>query len=154
MAYSVGAKEVSKYIPRHDLWRARFEKAIDDAKQRPFNWDGNECVIGLCANVILAITGTDLAAEYRGKFKDALSAARLMKQMGFDNIADLTASFLEEYERGPSQAKIGDLVAIPDDTPFGYSLGVVNGERVFVLTETGMGTVDLLSATRAFRVGG
>lgn len=150
----MGAEEVTVRTPRHDLWRARFEKVIDDTKAKPFTWDGHECVIGLCANTILAITGIDLAKEYRGKFNDARSAARLMKNMGFENIADLVASFLEEYEGGPSQAKIGDIVAIPDDTVFGYGLGVVNGERVFVLSETGMGTVDLLMATRAFRVGG
>lgn len=145
---------MTQRIPRHDLWRARFEAVIDDVKARPFDWSSHECVIGLCANTIQAITGVDLAAEYRGKFHDALSAARVMKGAGFSNLGDLAASFLEEYEGGPAQAKIGDIVAIPDDTVFGYSLGVVNGERVFVLTEHGMGTVDLLTATRAFRVGG
>ncbi len=34
-----------------------------------------------------------------------------------------------------------------------YALGVVNGERIFVLRETGLGTVDLLDAKRAFKVG-
>jgi hypothetical protein len=74
-----------------------------------------------------------------------------MRQAGFRNLADMVAVMLPEIH--PSEARIGDIAAIEIDTPFGYALGVVNGERVFVLREDGMGTVDLLDAKRAFRVG-
>ena len=43
--------------------------------------------------------------------------------------------------------------AIPADDGFGFTLGVVNGERIFVLRPDGFGTVDLLAAGRAFRIG-
>ena len=52
-----------------------------------------------------------------------------------------------------SQAMLGDVAEVPDESPFGHALGIVNGERLLVMREDGIGTVDLLSATRAFRVG-
>ena len=50
---------------------------------------------------------------------------------------------------------IGDIAAIPVDGPFGYALGVVSGARIFVFGAAydRLGTVDLLTAKRAFRVG-
>ncbi len=134
-------------------WRARFEAAIDEIKSKPFDWKDNECVVGLCAKVTLAITGVDLAAQYRGTFDSAETAYKVMRRAGFDNLADLVASFLPEYAEGPCRAKIGDIVAIPMDSKFKFALGVVNGERVFVLMPDGIGTVDLLDAKRAFMVG-
>jgi hypothetical protein len=134
-----------------DGWRARFEAAVDEIKHRPFQWGEHDCGPGLAGAIVLAITGIDCAAQYRGTYDSAASAVRTMRDHGFENLGDLVAAMLPEIH--PSMAKIGDIVAIPDQTPFGFALGVVNGERVFVLRETGMGTVDLLAASRAFKVG-
>ncbi len=98
---------------------------------------------------MLAITGVDCAAQFRGEYSTAAGALKTMKAAGFDNLADLVATMLPEIH--PSQAHIGDIAAIPHEGPFGYALGVVNGERIFVLRETGLGTVGLLDAKRAFR---
>ncbi len=132
-------------------WRARLEMAIDDIKSKPFSWENNECGTGLVGNIVLAITGEDAAAPYRGAYNDAASALRTMKDAGFDNLADLVGSILPEILI--SEAKIGDIAAIKMKSPFGYALGVVNGERVFVLMEEGIGTVDLLECERAYKVG-
>ena len=138
-------------MERLPKWRARLEAAIDDIKSKPFSWEDNECVTGLAGKVILAVTGEDPTKPYQGKYNDSVSALRVMRQTGFKNLGDLTASILPEIH--PSQAKIGDIAAIKMDSPFGYALGVVNGERVFVLMENGIGTVDLLECQRAFKVG-
>ncbi|MNL80509.1 hypothetical protein D3C87_2073860 [compost metagenome] len=53
----------------------------------------------------------------------------------------------------PSEARVGDIAAIDVGGPIGHALGVVNGERIFVLGETGIGTVDLLKAAMCFKVG-
>ncbi|MET3602224.1 DUF6950 family protein, partial [Martelella mangrovi] len=47
----------------------------------------------------------------------------------------------------------GDVAAIPSNDGFGFTLGIVNGERIFVLRPEGFGTVDLLAASRAFSIG-
>lgn len=138
-------------MARSSQWRRKFEAVIDDIKSRPFSWEDNECATGLVGRVVKAVTDQDLAAEYRGTFKDAAGALRVMKKAGFDDLADMVGSILPEIH--PSQAKIGDIAAIKMDSPFGHALGVVNGERVFVLMEGGIGTVDLLECGRAFKVG-
>lgn len=133
-------------------WRARFEAAVDEIKHRPFDWaTQHDCGPGLAGRLVLALTGTDVAAPWRGRYTTRAGAIRAMQESGFATLADLVASLLPEIR--PAQARIGDLAAFPMDTPFGHALGVVNGERVFVLKENGIGTMGLLQATRAFRVG-
>ncbi|NEI70950.1 hypothetical protein GR212_15305 [Rhizobium lusitanum] len=138
-------------LTRVDDWRRRFAEEIDRMWRTPFNWDGHDCVVGLAGNMALAITGVDCAAEYRGTYKTAAGALKVMRAAGFENIGDMVASFLPEVH--PSLAHVGDIAAIPVESPFGYALGVVNGERIFVLMPNGVGTVDLLDAKRAFKVG-
>lgn len=132
-------------------WRVRFEAEIDAMWRTPFAWGTHDCGPGLAGRMVEAVTGADLAAEYRGRYKTAKGALGVMRRAGFTSLADVAASMLPEIH--PSQAKIGDIAAVETDTPFGFALGVVNGERVFVLHPAGVATVDLLSCKRAFRVG-
>lgn len=138
-------------LTRIELWRKPFETVLDEIKADPFNWDGNDCVTGLIGKVVMTLTGEDVVAEHRGKYKDAKGAIAYLKRLGHDDLADMVATVLPEIP--VSMAQIGDIVAIPGDKQFKYALGVVNGERVFVMTEAGVGTVDLLDAKRAFKVG-
>lgn len=141
-------------MKRQDGWRKRLERAIDEIRYAGFDWQAqHDCALGLAGRAVHAITGEDVIAPWRGKYKSRKGALLAMKRVGFDNIADAVASILPEIPEGPCMAQIGDIVAFPSDGPFGYSLGVVNGERVLVLREEGIGTMDLLQATRAFRVG-
>jgi hypothetical protein len=132
-------------------WRTRFDAAIDDMKAKPFAWGEHDCGPGLVGRMVLAMTGEDVARRYRGKYRTARGALGVMRRAGFNTLADMAGSVLPEVH--PSRARVGDIAAFPADTAFGYALGVVNGERVYVLREDGLGTMDLLSATRAFRVG-
>lgn len=132
-------------------WRIRFEDTIDTIRRDPFKWGTADCLTGLVCPVLKAITGTDYFTQYAGKYKTAKGAVIVMKRHGFDNLADLAASELTEVH--PSKCFVGDVVAIPvADDPFGYSLGIVNGERVFVMHPNGLGTRDLSEAARAFQV--
>lgn len=132
-------------------WRARFEREMDAIMRVPFAWGEHDCGPGLAGRLVLALTGEDLAAPFRGQYTDALGALRLVQAAGFDDLSDLVASMLPEVH--PSKARIGDIAAFKMDTPFKSALGVVNGERVFVLRPEGIGTMGLLQAHRAFKVG-
>lgn len=132
-------------------WRPRFETAIDAMWRTRFSWGDHDCGPGLAGRMVEAVTGADLAGRYRGRYKTARGAMGVMKRAGFANLGDLVASMLPEIH--PSEAKIGDVAAVETDSVFGYALGVVNGERVFVLHPDGVATVDLLTCKRAFRVG-
>lgn len=148
---SVGAEGMID-LTRLPNWRSRLEAAIDEIKFVPFDWSTqHDCGPGLAGRMVYAVTGEDLTVKYQGRYKTAKGALAVMKREGFDNLADLVASFLPEIH--PSQASIGDIVAFEMNSPFGFALGVVNGERVFVLRPEGVGTMDLLAAKRAFKVG-
>lgn len=138
-------------LTRLEDWRFRYDAAIDEIKTRPFDWKAHECVTGLAGRIVLEITGVDLISEHAGRYDDAASAVRFMRGLGFDNLGDLVASMLPEIH--PSKAEIGDIAALKVDSPFRYALGVVNGERIYFLGEAGFGTMDLLDAQRAFKVG-
>ncbi|OCP17370.1 MULTISPECIES: hypothetical protein [unclassified Ensifer] len=139
-------------LTRRDDWRSRLEAAIDAVKAVPADWAKQaDCGPHLTGRAVEALTGVDVAAAFRGRYQSAAGALRVMKAAGFDNLGDLVASLLPEIH--PSQAGVGDIAAIADDSPFGFALGVVDGERVFVMRPDGLGTVDLLAAQRAFKVG-
>lgn len=139
-------------MKRRPDWRQRFEAAIDDIRRTPFEWGTHDCGPALAGRIVLAITGEDIAAPYRDRYRTASEAVRLVRELGFTDLADLAASMLPEIH--PSKARIGDIAAFPmEGSAFGSALGVVNGERVFVLRHEGIGTMGLLQAHRAFKVG-
>lgn len=148
----MGQEIVMSGLVRKSDWRARFAAEVDRIKRTPFAWGSHDCGPGLAGNLVYAVTGVDCAAQWCGEYDDALGAARAMRDAGFDNLADLVASMLPEYEH-PSQARIADVAAIKVDSVFGYALGVIDYERVFVLTENGIGTIDRSEIARAFKVG-
>ena len=139
-------------LTRHDAWRSRLEAAIDAIKAVPFSWEKQiDCGAHLAGRMVEAQTGVDVASQFRSRYTTAAGAVRAMKAAGFNNLGDLVASLLPEIH--PSQARVGDIAAIADDSAFGFALGVVDGERIFVMRADGLGTVDLLAAQRAFKVG-
>lgn len=132
-------------------WRSCFEVAIDEIMRTPFAWGTHDCGPGLAGRLVLAMTGVDLSAQYAGEYRDAAGAARHLQRLGFASLGDLVATMLPAIP--PSMAQLGDIAAIAVEGPIGHALGVVNGERILILTETGIGTVDLLDAQTCFRVG-
>lgn len=135
-------------------WRKRYEAFIDQVKATPFSWAGHDCAVGFAGGMVLALTGVDLVAPWRGRFETQAEAlALLQRELHHDNLGDLVSTLLEEHEH-PSQMQVGDIAGIPTDNAFGFSLGICNGGgTVLVLREDGMGVLDQSSATRAWRVG-
>lgn len=142
-----------KLMQRKDLWIVAYNEFIDNIRATGFNWDVIDCGPRYVGKLCEALTGENPAAHLIDKYHDEESALALMSEMGFDNIADATASFLPEYE-SPQDAQLGDVAAIRvEASPFGYALGIVNGERVFVLHPNGVGVVNRRNIARAFKVG-
>lgn len=131
-------------------WRRRYDATIAEIKSKRFDWRSHECATGLAGRVVREITGIDLVSQFAGDYQDAAGALRHLQALGFDNLGDLVATLLPEIH--PSAASIGDVALLEGDGLVG-GLGVVNGERIYVLTLHGFGTVDLLDAKRAFKVG-
>jgi hypothetical protein len=137
-------------LTRKPGWHARLDATIDAYRRSEFAYGGFDCAIFARAGVH-ALSGVWIGKASWFKYRSASAGITVVKRAGFDSLADMTASLLPEIH--PSQAYVGDIAAIPSEGAFGWSLGIVSGERVFVLREDGLATVDLLTATRAFKVG-
>ena len=134
-------------------WHGRLDMTLDGLRRQPHGWsDGRDCLLGLAGPVIEALTGEDRVAPWRGRYATMTGALRVMRGDGFDTLADLAASILPENDN-PATARAGDVVALPSDDGFGGTLGVVAGERVFVLGDDGLLTQDRALIGRAFKVG-
>lgn len=129
-------------------WRARLAAAIETRRREAFAWGRQDCGL-LVADCLQAMTGIDIASPFRGRYGSAEEARAVLRAAGCRDAAAYVASLLEEIP--PLRARAGDVAAfrLPEG---GWSLGIVQGERVAVLRPDGLGTVPLTDAARAFRV--
>jgi hypothetical protein len=132
-------------IKRRPDWRPRLATFVESRRREATT----DCGL-FVADAIVAMTGVDLAAPYRGRYTTTAEGVALLKADGFADLCDFAASRLVEVH--PSLARAGDVVALRVSAGTGWALGLVNGERVTVLYGTGLGTVLRDVAERAFRV--
>lgn len=139
-------------MTRKPGWNSRLVAVVDAFRRQPLAYGQADCA-QLAAAAIEAVTGDRPGKPEWYAYADEAGALAILNAEGFATLADLAASLLPEIH--PSQATLGDIAAIPVDGPFGFALGVVSGPRIFVFGAPydGLGTVDLLMAKRAFRVG-
>ena len=140
-------------MSRRDDWRGRLAAWAERNRAAPFAWGRFDCA-RLAVEAVDAVTGGDAFAALgiEPAWRSEKAALKAMKKAGFARVSDAAAALFAEIP--PAFAQIGDLAAIPAATPFGDALGVVIGERILVSTPAGLDTVDLLQASRAFRVDG
>ena len=128
-------------------WRRRLSDVIEERRRVPFT-EENNCALFM-ADCVAAITGVDLAADYRGKFKSLAEAIILLRKAGYADLCEFLTQHLDEIP--PALARAGDVMAFPTEQT-GWAGGIVNGERVTVMSEAGLGTVSRDLAARAFRI--
>lgn len=115
---------------RVDNWPAKLAEFFATEGLAPFVWGERDCCLFAC-NGIRAITGLDPAAEmFRGKYRGATGAARLLKKHGgVEAVAVARCAELGFVEWARVyQARRGDVVLL--DTPEGPALGVCDGVNV------------------------
>lgn len=128
-------------------WRTRLIAYLADSHAAPFRPGRHDCAL-FAAGAVAAMTGVDLAAHWRGRYRTLRGGLRVLRADGY---ADHVALADAHFEVCPvAMARAGDLAAVPG--PQGLALGVVQGARVYVLRPEGLATVDLLTAQRAWRV--
>lgn len=120
-------------------WPQQVAATIKAATVRPFSWGELDCCL-FAAEVVKAQTGTDLSADYRGRYSTELGAARVLKKLGgIDALLD------QHFERVPfSQVQRGDVLQF--DGPYGLTLGVFFG-AIWAPTATGVAPVDIIPLT-------
>lgn len=139
-------------LHRRDDWRGRLAKEMARQQLSAFAWGKTDCAIGFIAGVIEAITGEDVARGYRGKYRSARSALRLLKEAGAESLGDFAAQKLPEI--APHEARVGDIGILETDGPVGQAFCMVDASTLVVMTESdGVGRRPRTDMIRAFRVG-
>ncbi|MEE8534768.1 MAG: hypothetical protein V3S45_01910 [Kiloniellales bacterium] len=130
----------------------RLFAAVAARRARPFKWGENDCALFAC-DVLLEATGQDFAAPFRGRYKSAVGAARVLKKFaggGLEETAEAIARDHARPEVPPLKAQRGDMVLVETET--GPALGVCLGEAAAVAGQEGTVMVPARSWLRAWRV--
>lgn len=129
-------------------WKPRLVAYMRDTQiERRHATTEPDCAL-FVAGAVLAMTGIDPAAAWRDRYPTVAAGQKLLRREGFADHVDLVASRLPEIP--PALAQVGDIAVIEADRL--DCLGIVQGPRIYVLGHTGVSTVPLTSASRAFKV--
>lgn len=144
-------------IKRREHWATReLKQFLIDKKNARFEWGVCDCCL-IAADAILAITGTDVADDFRGKYHDEASAFALIRQVaGGTTVADAAAYCalkhgLQEWKT-PLLAKRGDLVVIQDEEQLIAGFVHLNGTHAVSIGSPGLRFFPLSQVTRAWKV--
>lgn len=144
-------------LKRVQHWATRsFHQFLLDRARAPFSWGSNDCAL-FCSDGILAQTGVDIAAEFRGKYSDEGGAFDAIKTItGGVTVADAAAWCAAKAEmkelQHPLMAQRGDLVTVEDAGNEVAGLVHLNGRDIVVVGERGLHRVPITSVKRAWRV--
>lgn len=128
---------------KHHDWQSRLAAVIEARDAQAFAWGTNDCCI-FAADCVLAMTGCDLAAAFRGTYSDALGAERLIAELGgVEQIADANCL----HQIAPIAAALGDVGVVESD---GRKLLAICGGAVW-LAPGASGLVRFDRALRAWR---
>lgn len=119
---------------RYPDWQARLVAYLSATAALIQEPGVHDCAL-FPAGAVEAMTGVDLAADWRGTYSSFEEGLNALKAAGFADHIDLVARHFAEI--APAFAQAGDLAVV--DGLLGPSLGVVQGEGIYVLTVTRMG---------------
>lgn len=132
---------------RKNDWEARLTAYITGMSKSQFEWGVCDCAL-FTAGAVEALTGADPAAPYRGSYSTAAGAARAIRKAGHKDHIGFVAAHYPPVSR--PDLLPGDLAVLPTDD--GPALGVVQGEMVYVMAQSGLGLVPLENATQFYGV--
>lgn len=137
-------------IRRLQDWPTRLEAAIDAARKCPFEWGKNDCAL-FAADCVLAMTGVDFAASFRGKYKTAEGAKRKLKAAGTTGLSGYVGKLFGDSVE-PVFATRGDLACVK--SPEGTALGIVDntGRRVACVGKDGLIFEPLSQALKIWKI--
>lgn len=133
-------------------WEARLADTIGSHAAMPFAWGRADCLC-LVGDVAVALVGEDPMAAFRGRYRTALGAKRLLHRQGYADVAAALAGRFEEI--APAMARRGDCGLVGDDE---LATVIVTGAEVVGKSAATTGGIGLAVLSRdrmvrAFRIG-
>ncbi|HCY99803.1 MAG: hypothetical protein A3D16_20725 [Rhodobacterales bacterium RIFCSPHIGHO2_02_FULL_62_130] len=129
-------------------WEVLLAAAVDDARSRSFTWGTHDCATWAFDLRRDLIGGDDTAAHWRGRYRTARGAARVMRRLGWSSMRQAGTALLGVPLADVRLAQRGDLVLSPDASSFGVCLGA----QVAFLAPEGLTLRALSSCALAWRI--
>lgn len=135
-------------MQRLEDWPARLAAFVDAARARPFRYGEWDCCV-LAADWVLACTGADVMAPWRGTYRDKRSAVRILARLGG---LHRTGGHVMLGEPIPAlQARRGDVV-LREDPALGPALGICLGARAAFPGPSGLVFRPVKECRQAWRI--
>lgn len=133
-------------------WPERLEAFLEQSNQIEFDWASNNCIL-FAANAVLAITGEDLAKDYRGA-KTKTESLRLLQAYCGGGVREAVTKALGEPLVSPLLAQRGDIVWLPAEAIGcdGGAIGVCAGSDAVMYSDKGAIRVPLWMAAVGWKV--
>ena len=144
-------------MKRYEDWELLLHNFVEARVGEPFTWGANDCALFVCDGVA-AMTGSDMAAEFRGQYTDEATAQAAMQRIAGGATIEDVAVYVTHKE-GLAElpnvrfAQRGDIVLF--DSAIGPALGLVylDGVHAVFVGEAGLRKMAVLDCRRAWRVG-
>lgn len=114
----------------------------------PFSWGSHDCATWAFGIRRDLTGGEDIAALWRGCYRTALGAHRVMKRLGWDSLEAAGRDLLGMPLPSVLQAKRGDLVLGGTDPAFGVCVGA----KVAFVAPDGLVFISFSDCSLAWRV--
>lgn len=134
-----------------------FHQFLIERAQAPFAWGGNDCAL-FAADGIEAMTGVDIAADFRGNYSDRDGAFALIGELtGGSSVAGAAAWCAAKHElpEWPNAkfAQRGDLVVFTNSTgELIAGLVHLSGRHIVAVGEEGLYRFPITAVERAWHV--
>lgn len=138
-------------IERREDWEIRLHGALMAARGEAFAWGDHDCCL-MAADIVDAMCGSEIAARWRGRYRTARGAARLLHRRGG---IDAEMARLGLVERPCLLAQRGDVLSlpvVPELAETGLVLGICLADGIVGAGPSGWWLVPLTSAERAWHV--
>lgn len=126
----------------HD-WPTELVQFLLAKRSEPFQWGANDCCL-FAADAIIAMGGKDVASDVRGRYRTAIGARRIMKNLGAANVVELLTQRLGEPD---GKLVRGAIVAVESD---GQQVAGVFYQKPWALTESGLQGMPLESVIQSW----
>jgi len=144
-------------LTRTDHWATReLNTHLEDTASTPFEWGTHDCAL-FAANAIEAMTGVDIASDFRGQYTDEASAMEAIQSITGGTTVEDAAAYcaakhgLVELEH-PLMAQRGDLVVLEDSGRIIAGIVHLTGRHIVAAGEHGLKRIPITSVKRAWRV--
>lgn len=144
-------------LTRLEHWATRsLHDFLKSTMHTPFAWGSNDCAL-FAANGIKAMTNTDIAFEFRGKYTTKIGALKAIKTITGgttpeDAVAYCANKFGLKERIHPLMAQRGDLVVFDNAGEVIAGLVHLNGRSVVSVSDKGTVILPITCVTRSWSV--